>query len=388
MQTVNANDRLLQKTLDSSINHSDALSRICSSPVFIYGAGNYGRIIYRLLTENGIGHKSIQGFLDRSAPEKASLCGLSVRRPDDPSISDDVRATSLVIISIYTTTVEHESIKNKLLEYGYKTIQSCYDFAVCFHTVNDPCARIAGSDFFVANRNAILDGTGLWADQTSITTYIHHFTGYATGNTHLFSLETGHRQYCAPGPISAKGHARIIDCGAFNGDSVRDWVEAFGKMEALALFEPCLQNFKMLAAFFAAKRATLAEKAILFPCGVWETTTMLRFDGSAASASALTEQGTDSIQCVSIDDALQGFSPTLIKMDIEGAEPQALKGAQETIRRYTPDLAISVYHSLRHFWEIPLYIRQIVPDYKLYLRTYGAAGNETIMYATTGTTQG
>ena len=72
---------------------------------------------------------------------------------------------------------------------------------------------------------------------------------------------------------------------------------------------------------------------------------------------------------------------TFIKMDIEGAELEALKGSREIIQRYRPRLAISAYHKKEDLVELPLYIKELVPEYKLYIRHYSNAGVETVLYA-------
>ena len=91
--------------------------------------------------------------------------------------------------------------------------------------------------------------------------------------------------------------------------------------------------------------------------------------------------GYSSEQCIPIDGALRGLTPTFLKMDIEGMEPRALRGAAETIRAYHPQLAICVYHSLPHLWEIPLYIKSLYGGYRLFLRSYQYMGLETVVYA-------
>lgn len=68
-------------------------------------------------------------------------------------------------------------------------------------------------------------------------------------------------------------------------------------------------------------------------------------------------------------------------MDVEGAELIALKGAEQTIKKYKPKLAISIYHKPNDLWEIPLLIKSWVPEYKIYIRHYNVVSSETIMYA-------
>ena len=68
-------------------------------------------------------------------------------------------------------------------------------------------------------------------------------------------------------------------------------------------------------------------------------------------------------------------------MDIEGAELNALKGAEETIRRFKPKLAITVYHSLNDFWEIPEWLESLGLGYKFYLRHFTIHAEETVLFA-------
>ena len=70
-------------------------------------------------------------------------------------------------------------------------------------------------------------------------------------------------------------------------------------------------------------------------------------------------------------------------MDIEGAEPYALKGAEDTIRKYKPSLAIAIYHSMSDFVNIPEYIYSMELGYKLYMGHYSIHAEETILFATT-----
>ena len=72
---------------------------------------------------------------------------------------------------------------------------------------------------------------------------------------------------------------------------------------------------------------------------------------------------------------------TMIKMDIEGSELEALKGAKKTIQRDKPKLAICIYHKPEDMADIPLYIKELVPEYKLYIRHHSNFATETVLYA-------
>lgn len=107
----------------------------------------------------------------------------------------------------------------------------------------------------------------------------------------------------------------------------------------------------------------------------------LRFSDLETTDSRITDTGTVSIDARKLDDVLQGKKVTFIKMDIEGAELAALRGAEKIIREQRPRLAICVYHKPEDIWEIPSLILSCNPDYRLYLRHYSITETETVLYA-------
>ena len=144
--------------------------------------------------------------------------------------------------------------------------------------------------------------------------------------------------------------------------------------------EPDPRNFEDL------KKNTLSVKndidnLILLPLAVHEKNIQLNFEADNGLSSVITPNGNLLVQCIAIDSSFPDFAPTFISMDIEGAELSALKGMRETIKHNMPKLAISVYHSPEHLWEIVLFLHELVPEYKFYLRNYTSYSFETVLYA-------
>ena len=82
------------------------------------------------------------------------------------------------------------------------------------------------------------------------------------------------------------------------------------------------------------------------------------------------------------EDGVLAEPATFVKMDIEGAEMDALQGMQRMIAQYKPKLAVCVYHKPEDLWEIPLYIHKLVPGYRLILRQHSPLmDNDTVLYA-------
>ena len=105
----------------------------------------------------------------------------------------------------------------------------------------------------------------------------------------------------------------------------------------------------------------------------------LHFDSSAGDASHIASAGIEVVKAVRLDDAVQ--EPiSFMKLDIEGAECDAISGAERHICQERPKLAVCVYHDQAHFWQVPSLILKFCNDYRVYLRHYTQGINETIMY--------
>ena len=99
-------------------------------------------------------------------------------------------------------------------------------------------------------------------------------------------------------------------------------------------------------------------------------------------ASNISKSGATVVQCTAIDDVLPNFAPNLIKMDIEGAEYDAILGARNTIASYLPGLAISLYHRPEHIWQLPFLVENIAPKkYQFFVRSHALNGFELVLYA-------
>lgn len=169
----------------------------------------------------------------------------------------------------------------------------------------------------------------------------------------------------------------FVDAGALDGTTTKLFLEHFRDGHAYVL-EPNPEQFAI------TKKALQAyPETECFPYGAYDQNTTLYFDPAVGDegAARVSEAGSITIEVRKLDDLLQGRKVTFIKMDIEGSELAALRGAEQIIREQRPKLAICVYHKPEDMWEIPSLILQYHPDYKLYLRHYSISNTETVLYA-------
>jgi FkbM family methyltransferase len=168
-----------------------------------------------------------------------------------------------------------------------------------------------------------------------------------------------------------------VDGGSFDGDSLRMFIERVeGHYERIYAYEPDRQTYARLCRNFAEE-----PRVVPVPKGLFREVTTLRFDDAGTRGSLFTDSGSVSIPVTTIDNDLEGRPATFIKMNIEGAEIDALEGAMHTIQSFAPKLAISAYHRPSDLWKVPATIKALRDDYQLFLRQQDGGIIETVCYA-------
>ena len=170
----------------------------------------------------------------------------------------------------------------------------------------------------------------------------------------------------------------FVDAGCFNGGTIENFCKwSNGKYKKIFAFEPDDQSYPICVDTIqknAIKNVEMIKK------GTWseEKTLYMHLDGES---SKICDNGECSIEVIDIDSVTKGERVSFIKMDVEGSELESLIGAQNTIVKYRPKLAICVYHKVDDILTIPAYIHRIVPEYRFYLRQYNLNMAETVLYA-------
>ena len=126
------------------------------------------------------------------------------------------------------------------------------------------------------------------------------------------------------------------------------------------------------------------ENVELFNVGVWNEKGVLSFDNNTEdpTSSSISTEGNIKIDVDSLDHLIANGKVDFIKMDIEGAELNALHGAENLIKQNKPILAVCVYHKADDLIKIPQYIKKLNEKYKLYLRKHKRFSScELVLYA-------
>ncbi|MCI8466543.1 MAG: FkbM family methyltransferase [Lachnospiraceae bacterium] len=170
----------------------------------------------------------------------------------------------------------------------------------------------------------------------------------------------------------------LFDCGAYDGDSIRDFINIVGVYEKVIACEPDQNNYNCLLENIKQNHW---ESIITYQMGISEKRGDVKFQPSGDVFSKIDEKGEEKILVDTIDNLSKGKRVTIIKMDIEGFEMAALYGAENTIKKYRPLLMISAYHKRDDIYHIFQFINSKVKDYVYFFRCHRPHPIDTVLYA-------
>lgn len=172
----------------------------------------------------------------------------------------------------------------------------------------------------------------------------------------------------------------FVDAGCLDGTNSLKFMEWCGfEYKKIIAIEPSIRSFEIMKNHLKYGNITCLNIAL----GNQDSEAMFYDVLDHPGGSGLMKKESSTVYSVPVkklDDILQDESVSFIKMDIEGSEYEALKGAKEVISRHKPALAISVYHNEDDIIEIPLLIEKLNANYKFYLRHHSNTICDVVLY--------
>jgi FkbM family methyltransferase len=222
---------------------------------------------------------------------------------------------------------------------------------------------------------------GLFSDSESRRLLLSHVSLQLTGDFSVAPRPSASGRYFPEGLYEPSIAECFVDCGAYNGDTVREFTAwSRGQFRRIIAFEPDPVSFAALERC-VFEDLKLGARVVTKRCATGRAAARVLFSASASEEAAVSNEGSLEVDCVTLDQALADERPTLIKMDIEGAELETIEGAQQVIRRDQPIMVVCLYHRQSDLWRIPLMIRELEPNSRLYLRQHEADGWELVCYS-------
>ena len=210
----------------------------------------------------------------------------------------------------------------------------------------------------------------LWADESSQREFVAQLRWRLHFDFEGLPPVASGDQYFPADLIPLREDESFVDCGAFDGDTLQVFLDKCGgRFRSAVCFEPDGGNCERLRRYVATLPPGCRERIAVRQCAVGARDAGVRFT-AAGDTSSRVGTGDMVVEGVTLDAALDGIAPSFLKFDIEGAEPEALEGARRIIAGGRPVIAVCVYHTQDHLWQLPLAIQALQPDYRFFLRPY------------------
>ena len=336
-------------------------------PIFVCGGGTYARVIKQYLHENGISDAI------RFVVDDAYYTPCDEVLPFSEYM-DGYADKSVLIFGFYN----YKAILKKREAYTGK-IKHMYDFH--FTSLGYNRLKYDKNDV-VRNLDGYQKTYDLLSDDKSRQTMELYLRAAVNGEFDELYKKCHVDVSYFNDVTDAQKIDVLIDCGAFDGDSIHDFVNVFHEYERIYAFEPDERNREKLNQRIERENI---ENVEVVPYGAYKEKNTLYFSNDGESSSHLDSSGI-AVDVTTIDECVKDYclgKNVLIKMDIEGAELDALIGAKNTIINNHPCLTICVYHKEHDLIDIPQYINALVGDgvYNYYLRFHGLDLAELVFYA-------
>lgn len=341
--------------------------------LIIFGAGIGGEKTYQILEEEKLSKKII-AFVDNDIHKIGTkYCGKKVISKNDIL---QVASNPLIIIS----STAYNIIVSELEKIGIKKERTVYF---------QPARLLTGEEdreFIKVHINEFSDFYNMLEDEKSRKIVISLLNYRITKNQKWLDqmmtyIDDEKNQYFDSDILkNYEFSTGFVDGGAYTGDTLEEFLKHFPEWKAnYYCFEADKKNYKELKKKADKMNLKYVE---IYDFALWNKQTQLAFNNVAGGAgSYIGDDGVEKVKCISLDIILEKKQVDFIKMDIEGAEHNAIEGAKETIKRYLPILAICVYHKPEDFYDISLLIHEISEEYKFYIRQYRYGQTETVLYA-------
>lgn len=326
-----------------------------NKPIVLYGMGNGAEKIYNKLSSLKIKVSAI--FASDEFVRGHSFLGYRVQR------LSEIRSMYKDCIVLLCFATSLDSVIERIVD-----ISKNYELYA-------PDVPVAGNDIFDiefarSNYNLINTAYNYLADDKSRQVFQDIVNYKLSGNiTYLFNADTDKHEAFAQ-LLKLSPTERFLDLGAYNGDTVKELLEYTGGCaDGILAVEPDKRSYKKLCGYAQENSISFLQA---LNCAVSCENTEKYFSNKGGRMSSLGNDKGVLTQVKTVDSICgeYNFKPTYIKMDLEGEEYNALVGASETVKALKPKFLVSAYHRSEDIFKLIIYIKQICPEYNVFLRKH------------------
>jgi FkbM family methyltransferase len=344
-------------------------------PIWIFGAGGFGKSLCSAMLGRGI---SVAGFVE-TTPQTTSILNLPVV---EWSTLVSTSPNAQIALGILNRSTPYDELLNIAANAGFTDVLMPWDTYDVFEKELGWRFWLSTRDFLISGLDRISQVSLKLADQESRDTLMR-ITAFRLGlDTDFSGKKTRENQYFNDLTLNSLRGKSIsyVDCGAYNGDTYIDLMDQQSiNCDQAFLMEPDPENFNALVSNVTARKGS--QSVICLPLAAADKYSILTFSSGQGEGGAIGVNGNMHIAAVALDQLLSKAPINFIKLDVEGAEAQVLKGARSIIERNRPTLALSLYHNPQDIWELPELLFQMCFEYNLFIRQHFFNSFDCVLYA-------
>ena len=354
--------------------------------IICYGAGEDGRFVVSILITN---LDSDIVFIDNDSEKIGKeVCGVKVY---PVSYIDNFKNDDAIVLvtSLKYGSELMESIARSNLVNGYINDPLTNNGLIIDNSITRIFRNYYSNEILVRINNSsdkVYRAYNLLKDEKSQKIFQRKIWNFITGgiiNKDIMTLP----QYFPDEIIEMCNDKEVfVDVGSYVGDTLEVFLKVMkGKFKKYYCFEMSSTNYSKLEQLW--RNEVNDDRVVLFNYGLSCQNTKVHYVDCGGSATYQKDDTNDTsiAQLRTLDSLIDSGEIcdeiTFVKMDIEGAEMDALQGMEKMIQRNKPKLAICIYHKFEDLWEIPNYIKSLVPEYSFLIRHHNYDHTETVLYA-------
>ena len=334
--------------------------------VCIFGAGNLGKEWCRLIEEYNLPLK-IDFIVDNDSEKWGEKVYGKYECKSPEELDKYDKGISIVIATRY-----FKDILKQLTEKGFRNIFIPNENRMYFLSNFIYCNNF---DKYIEAKENFIKLLEICEDEESKEVCSKVFENWFSEK--FINIKNAGNQYFLDEIFKLTNQEVFVDCGAYTGDTIKSFLDKVSSFSKIYAFELEKNIYKKLEIYIS--KLEEKNKIKLYNIGVYDSKKTIKYNTNDTS-SAIDIIGENEGLIDTLDNIIND-NVTFIKMDIEGAELNALIGAKNIIKRQKPKLAICTYHKPEHLWEIPFLIKKILPEYKIYMRHHSDNYTETVCYA-------
>jgi FkbM family methyltransferase len=387
MKKIAAEERL-ERLLDEAISSAEARAETSydraagelGENIVLFGAGRFGRMVNRKLRENRV--QPIAFADNNSSLWGTRLDGTLVISPQEAASSYGQSAVFVVCIWNGEAHDRMEDRIGQLKKLGCKVVISFGFLFWKYHQVFLPHYCLGLPQKVLLQKERIRAAMQLWSDDDSREEFAAQVEFRTSIDHDLIRRSVAGKHYFPPGLFALGADEVFVDCGAFDGDTIADFVaESGGQFRAIFAFEPDAVTYPRLEQRISQFEGSVRERIHPRQAAVGRKSGSISFETTGTMLSVV-GSGANTVPVAELDSALESFDATFIKFDVEGFEPEALMGASQLLSRTRPILAVSAYHEQSHLWRIPLLLSSLLQErYEFFLLPHGSESWDLVCYA-------